>query len=116
MSDLPVKAYLVETEHSQAVILDHARALDYAAQHHGTIEPLVRLKDVKGAEAPTQATDPAHTGWFTWLGGSPLPAPPGTKVQVKYRDGTTSHPGNLIGALDWSHDGGDCDIVAFKLC
>lgn len=44
MSGAPIKAaaaYLIQTESGDAVTLDHARAVDYAAQKHGIVRDLV---------------------------------------------------------------------------
>ena len=111
---MKVKAYLVETEHSQTVFLDQAKATDYAVQHHGVIEPLVRLKDAEAAVSAAKVTT-APSGWSDWSGGENPPVLMSTKVLIKYRDGAVSTEGRVACLLDWRHGGDDNDILAYKL-
>ena len=50
--------------------------------------------------------------WIQWHGGE-CPTPPGTRAEVKLRDGTVLGPG-LAGKYLWNHDDAGGDIVEYR--
>lgn len=74
--------------------------------------------------APAKITAAANcTGWLDWAGGD-NPLPPGSRVVIRLRNGTSFPIGSLrkkgIAAafLTWSHNGShsrEADIVAFRV-
>lgn len=72
--------------------------------------------ELQPGAAPVPSAVPARR-WIDWLGGE-MPVPPGTTVEVKYRDGGSGfdkagRDGGL--AESWSHDGNGADIVAYRV-
>lgn len=60
------RAYLIQGHQHEAVTLDHAKAIDYAAQRHGVVRDLVLGTDARdllaaleAIDALVSATDPA---------------------------------------------------------
>lgn len=58
--------------------------------------------------------DGEHYTWVEWPGGVQSPVPPGAPLEVRFRDGKTLLTRSAIG-LRWRHDGGERDIVAYRL-
>lgn len=56
-----------------------------------------------------------HNGWIQWAGGE-CPVDSEVIVEVKFRDPNRCKFNSLIaGDFDWSHDGSNGDIIAYRL-
>lgn len=56
-----------------------------------------------------------HEGWIQWAGGD-CPVDSDAIVEVKFRDPNRCKFNSLIaGDFDWSHDGSNGDIIAYRL-
>lgn len=59
-------------------------------------------------------------GWIEWSGGA-MPVHGSTEVEVRYRGPAEARKGQRIEwpvfawALNWSHDGEDDDIIAYRI-
>lgn len=53
-------AYITDTRNSKAVFLDKFKATDYAAQHHGTVEGLVRESEYAKLLSEKQELEKLH--------------------------------------------------------
>lgn len=53
--------------------------------------------------------------WIEWNGGK-CPVPKGVLIDLKLRGGNEWESNNAPGFGDWRHDGGDSDIIAYRLC
>lgn len=58
--------------------------------------------------------EPDDDGWVPHDGG-PCPVNPGTKVDVKFRNGAYSSKCDEAQHWYWRHDCSDCDIIAYKV-
>lgn len=78
-------------------------------------------KDIGKVPAKLE-TVPIEGEWITWNGGK-CPVPKGTKVDVKYRDDYVQEnvsagvqgPCNERWAIDWNHEDGTGDIIAYRV-
>jgi hypothetical protein len=62
--------------------------------------------------APSATTAP-NDGWIAW-DGYKLPAPLGTLMQVKFRDGTVAEQ-DVCESWVWNHFGVGSDILAYRI-
>lgn len=74
-----------------------------------------------GIPEPVQLVD--ADGWIEWKGGE-CPVPKGALIDVKYRNGHEenaipageySGAGHRMSAIDWSNNGHQCEIIAYRL-
>ena len=56
-----------------------------------------------------------HDGWIQWTGGN-CPVDSDAIVEVRYRSPNPyQHNNDRAGDFSWSHNGGRCDIIAYRL-
>ena len=71
------------------------------------------------------ASTPPNDGWIEWKGGE-CPVDPDLRVQVRFRDGEKSSANRTAGwwhgagydapeTSNWIHDGGEADIIAYRV-
>lgn len=112
-TDLNGKVQFVSFSQLMKRAIPPKTAIELQAEEVGIPEPVQLVDDAK----------PDADGWIEWNGGD-CPVPKGALIDVKYRNGHEenaipageySGASHRMSAIDWSNDGRQYDIAAYRL-